>query len=177
LALLALHILGILILYDVIPEFDLVNHFLFGFLISESVSKGAHSVGLHEVLTKKLHKHEWFRKSVRRVDLLIRFSGFFLIGALLWESAEFLFGPLIGYPADPFFTLPINMHKVDGAMDVTIGSIGTAWAWHKHKKCARALQLGQNCVNFPQKKCGIYRKEHACMQKLRASDDRTNRRG
>jgi hypothetical protein len=133
LTLLALHILGILILYDVIPEFDLVNHFLFGFLISESVSKGAHSVGLHKVLTKKLHKHEWFRKSVRRVDFLIRFSGFFLIGALLWESAEFLIGPLIGYPADPFFTLPINMHNIDGAMDVTIGSIGTALAWHKDK--------------------------------------------
>jgi len=52
LTLLALHILGILILYDVMPEFDLVNHFLFGFLISESVSKGAHSVGLHKVLTQ-----------------------------------------------------------------------------------------------------------------------------
>jgi len=67
------------------------------------------------------------------VDLLIRLSGFFLIGALLWESAEFLIGPLIGYPADPFFTLSINMHNIDGAMDVIIGSIGTTLAWCKDK--------------------------------------------
>jgi hypothetical protein len=133
LALLSLHILGILVLYDVIPEFDLVSHFLFGLLISESVSRGAHSIGLNEVLAKKLHKYQWFRKSLRRVDLLIRLSGFFLIGALLWESAEFLIGPLIGHPADPFFTLPINMHNIDGAMDVIIGSIGTTLAWYKYK--------------------------------------------
>jgi len=44
-----------------------------------------------------------------------------------------LIGPLIGHPADPFFTLPINMHNIDGAMDVIIGSIGTTLAWYKYK--------------------------------------------
>ena len=150
LTLLTLHVLDVLVLHHVIPEFDLVTHFLFGFAISESVSKGAHSVGLHEVLTKRLHKHERFRRSLRRVDLLIRFSGFFLIGALLWESAEFLIGPLIGYPPDPFFALPINMRNIDGAVDVAMGTIGTTLAWYKEKNwnsalCARSITMQGVC--------------------------------
>jgi len=127
--LLALHLVGIFVLYEIIPEFDSVIHFLFGFVLSEYVSKGAHSIALHEFLTNKLYKHKIVTKNPRRIDLLIRLLGFFLIGGLLWESAEFFIGPLVWRPADPFFTLPINLHNIDGAMDVTIGAIGTTVAW------------------------------------------------
>lgn len=59
LLLLGLHLAGFLFLYRVIPEFDLVPHFLFGFMLSESTSRGAHSAGLHKFLAEKLHKSEW----------------------------------------------------------------------------------------------------------------------
>jgi len=130
LLLLISHLIGIIILYDIVPEFDVATHFLFGFVISKYVSRGAHSIDLHDFLTDKLHEHEWFMRSSRRVDLLIRFSGFLLIGGLLWESAEFFIGPLIWIPSDPFFTLPISLHNIDGAVDVTMGAVGTIVAWY-----------------------------------------------
>lgn len=43
LLLLTLHLIGMIILYDIVPEFDLVTHFLFGFVISEYTSRGAYS--------------------------------------------------------------------------------------------------------------------------------------
>ena len=47
LLLLTLHLIGMIILYDIVSEFDLVTHFLFGFVISEYTSKAAYSIGLH----------------------------------------------------------------------------------------------------------------------------------
>ena len=126
-----LHLIGMIILYDIVPEFDLVTHFLFGFVISKYTSRGAYSIGLHDSLTEKLRKHKRFTRSSRHVDLLIRLSGFLLIGGLMWESAEFFIGPLIWRPPDPFFTLPINLHNIDGAKDVTIGAVGSIVAWYK----------------------------------------------
>jgi len=126
-----LHLIGMIILYDIAPEFDLVTHFLFGFVISEYTSRGAHSIGLHDFLTRKLRIHKQFTRSSRRIDLLIRLSGFLLIGGLMWESAEFFIGPLVWRPADPFFTLPINLHNIDGATDVTIGAVGSIVAWYE----------------------------------------------
>jgi len=125
-----LHLIGMIILYDIVLEFDLVTHFLFGFVISEYTSRGAYSIGLHDFLTEKLRKHKEFTRSSRRIDLLIRLSGFLLIGGLMWESAEFFIGPLIGRPADPFFTLPIDLHNIDGVMDVTMGAVGSIVAWY-----------------------------------------------
>jgi len=126
-----LHLIGMIILYDIVPEFDLVTHFLFGFVISKYTSRGAYSIGLHDFLTEKLRKHKRFTRSSRRIDLLIRISGFLLIGGLMWESAEFFIGPLIWRPPDPFFTLPINLHNVDGAIDVTMGAVGSIVAWYE----------------------------------------------
>jgi hypothetical protein len=134
LLLLALHITGMLVLYRIFREFDIVTHSLFGFTISECVSKGARDTGLHETLTDKLHGNKWFTTSPHRVDLLIRVLGFLLIGGLFWESAEFFLGPLFGRPPDPFFTLPINLRNIDGLMDVTVGMLGTLVAWYKWRR-------------------------------------------
>jgi len=131
--LLALHLLGSFLIYELIPEFDIVTHFFFGYMLSEYASKSADSIGLHEFLTEKLHRYRWLTKTSRRIDLLIRFAAFFLIGGLFWESAELLGSPLIGRSADPFFISPITLHNIDGALDVTIGAIGTAVAGIKNK--------------------------------------------
>jgi len=131
LLLLILHLLGSFFIYELIPEFDIVTHFLFGYMLSEYASKGASSISLHEILTKKLHRYRWFTKTPRRIDLLIRLSGFLLIGGLFWELAELLGSPLIGRAADPFFTFPVTLHNIDGALDVTIGAIGTTIAGMK----------------------------------------------
>jgi len=125
LLLLTLHIMGILVLYRIFTEFDIVTHFLFGFIVSECVSKSSRSTGLHENLADKLHGNKLFTTSPHHVDLLIRVLGFFLIGGLFWESAEFFLGPLFRRPPDPFFTLPINLRNIDGLIDVTIGMLGT----------------------------------------------------
>jgi len=131
LLLLTLHLIGMIILYGAVPEFDLVTHFLFGFILSEYTSRGAYSIGLHNFLTEKLRKRKQFMRSSRRIDLSIRLSGFLLIGGLMWESAELFIGPLIGRPADPFFTLPINLHNIDGTIDITMGAVGSIAAWYK----------------------------------------------
>ncbi|MFQ6081625.1 MAG: hypothetical protein ACE5OW_08165 [Candidatus Bathyarchaeia archaeon] len=134
LLLLALHITGTLVLYRIFREFDVVTHFLFGFVISEYVSKGARNTGLYEILADKLHGNKWFTTSPHHVDLLIRVLGFSLIGGLFWESAEFFLGPPFGWPPDPFFTLPINLRNIDGLIDVTVGMVGTLVAWYRWRR-------------------------------------------
>lgn len=134
LLLLVLHITGMLVLYRIFADFDIVTHFLFGFVISEYVSKGACNIGLHETLADKLHGNKWFTTSPHHVDLLIRVLGFLLIGGLFWESAEFFLGPFFRRPPDPFFTLPINPHNIDGLIDVTVGMLGTLVAWYKWRR-------------------------------------------
>lgn len=134
LLLLILHLLGLVHLYKIVPEYDFVTHFLFGFTISACVSKAAISIALHESLAKKLNGHGWATNNPRRLDFIIRLFGFFLIGGLLWESAELVFSPLVWRSADPFFTLPITMYNIDGALDVTIGAIGAMLAWCIERK-------------------------------------------
>lgn len=134
LLLLALHITGMLFLYRIFTEFDIATHFLFGFVISEYVSKGARDIGLHETLADKLYGNRWFTTSLHHVDLLIRVLGFFLIGGFFWESAEFFLGPFFGRPPDHFFTLPVNPHNIDGFIDVTVGMLGTLVAWYKWRR-------------------------------------------
>ena len=134
LLLLALHTTGMLVLYRIFPEFDIVTHFLFGFLISEYVSEGARNIGLHDTLTDKFDGNNWFTTNPHRVDLLIRVLAFFLIGGFFWESAEFFLGPLVRHPPDPFFTLPINPRNIDGLIDVTVGILGTVVAWYNWRR-------------------------------------------
>ena len=46
LLLLALHTAGALIFYELIPEFDIINHFWFGYVLSEYSSKDANFLSL-----------------------------------------------------------------------------------------------------------------------------------
>ncbi len=125
--LLALVFLDFLFLHPIIPELDILEHFLFGFVLSEFVSKIAILVALDELLSRK------FGQKKRRVDLLIRLLGFLLIGGLLWESSERFVFPLFGYTPDPFFSFPITLTNIDGMIDVTVGALGCFAAWYLAK--------------------------------------------
>jgi len=135
--LLALHVVGILFLYDLIYEFDIVPHFWFGYVLSEYSSKGANSVNLQVRLTEESQKHGWATVTPRQVDFLVRLIGFLLVGGLFWEWAELTFSPLIGIVPDSFFAFPITMQNIDGAVDVAVGIIGATLAFLiKHKRTA-----------------------------------------
>lgn len=128
LLLLAVDLLDILFLHSIVPELDILEHFLFGFALSELASKTANSIALDELLTKKLRQ-----KDSRRADLLIRLMGFFLIGGLLWEASESFVFPLFGYAPDPFFSFPITLGNIDGMIDVVVGVVGCFVAWYLAK--------------------------------------------
>ena len=89
--LLAVVILDFLFLHLIIPELDTLEHFLFGFVLSEFANNTASSLALEELLTRKLGQ-----KDSQRVNLLIRLLGFLFIGGLLWEASERFFFPLLG---------------------------------------------------------------------------------
>ena len=125
--LLAVLFLDFLFLRSFFSELDILEHFLFGFVISESASKSANAVGLDKHLIKRLNK------SVHHADLLIRLFGFLLIGGLLWESCERFLFPMFGVPYNPFFTLPITLYNIDGAIDVAVGTLGCMTTWYTAK--------------------------------------------
>jgi len=120
-------------LHPIVSELDILEHFLFGFVLSELVSKTANSMALDKVLSRKFGQ-----KDLRRVDLLIRLLGVLLIGGMLWELSERLVFPLFGYTPDPFFSLPITLTNIDGTIDVTVGAAGGFVAWYLAK--LRALK-------------------------------------
>lgn len=127
-SLLALVFLDFLFLHPIIPELDIPEHFLFGFVLSEFVSKTANSMALDELLTRKLGQRD-----SRRVDLLLRLLGFLLIGGVLWELSERFVFPLFGSTPDPFFSFPITLTNVDGTIDVMVGAVGCVVAWYLKK--------------------------------------------
>lgn len=112
-------------LHPIVSELDTLSHFLFGFVLSELVSKTATSMTLDELLSKKLGL-----KDPRRVDLLIRLLGFLLIGGVLWELSEQFVFPMFGSKPDKFFSLPITLKNIDGTIDVTVGVAGCVIAWY-----------------------------------------------
>ena len=115
-------------LHPIMPEIDTLEHFLFGFVLSDFASKTANLMALDKWLTRKLGQ-----KDSRRVDLLIRLLGFLLIGGLLWESSERFIFPLFGSTPDPFFSFPITLTNIDGMIDVTVGVVGCFVAWYLAK--------------------------------------------
>jgi len=115
-------------LHPIASELDILEHFLFGFVLSELASKTANSIGLVELLGKRFGQ-----KDSRRADLLIRLLGFFLIGGLLWELSERFVFPLLSRSPDPFFTFPITLTNIDGTIDVTVGAVGCFVAWYLAK--------------------------------------------
>jgi len=126
--LLAIVFLDFLFLYPLFSELDILEHFLFGFVLSESASKSMRAIGLDERLLRRLNKG-----SVNHVDLLIRLVGFLLIGGLLWESFERFLFPMFGVKYNPFFALPITLYNIDGAIDVAVGTLGCITAWYTVK--------------------------------------------
>jgi len=129
LLLVGLHAAGILLLYRLVSEFDMIPHFWFGYVLSEYSSTGANSMKLQQRLTQKLRKAGWLTADLRTTDIIIRFGGFLLIGGLIWESLELFFNPLVGVPADSFFAFPITLSTIDGFLDVTIGLVGATLAF------------------------------------------------
>jgi len=116
-------------LHPILSELDILEHFLFGFVLSDFASVTANSMGVAELLGKKFG-----HKDSRRVDLLIRLLGFLVIGGILWELSELLIFPLFGSGGpDPFFSFPITLRNIDGTIDVTVGAIGCFLAWHLAK--------------------------------------------
>jgi len=124
LLLLAVLFLDFLLLHQIVPELDTLEHFLFGFVLSEFTSKTANSTALEKSLTRRLR---W--RDSRRVDLLIRLLGFLLIGGLVWEASELFLFPLFGSTPDPFFAFPITLANIDGTIDVGVGVLGCILAW------------------------------------------------
>jgi hypothetical protein len=127
--LLAVDFLDIVFLHPIVPELDILEHFLFGFVLSDIASKTANSMALNESLNRKLGL-----KDPRRVDWLIRLLGFFLIGVLLWEASEMFVFPLFGYVPDPFFSYPITLTNIDGMIDVMVGTVGCLVAGYLAKR-------------------------------------------
>jgi len=115
-------------LHPMVSELDILEHFLFGFVLSELVSKTATSMDLDELLGRKFGQ-----KDSRQVDLMIRLSGFLLIGGVLWELSELFIFPLFGPKPDPFFSFPITLTNIDGTIDVTVGAVGCVVAWYLAK--------------------------------------------
>jgi len=129
LLLLALHVSGVLLLYKVVTEFDIIPHFWFGYVLSEYSSKAAHSVNLQPQLAVKLHRHCCTNVSARQTDFLLRLAGFLLVGGLFWEGAELVFSSYLGIQPDSFFAYPITLRNIDGAMDVLVGISGAVLAF------------------------------------------------
>jgi hypothetical protein len=116
-------------IHPVISELDTLEHFVFGFLLSDFASKTVNFTRVHEMLNDKFGQ----RKSRKR-DLLIRLGGFLVIGGLLWELSEIFIFPLFGGPSpDSFFSFPITLKNIDGTIDVTVGIIGCLIAWYLAK--------------------------------------------
>ena len=105
-------------------ELDIVEHFLFGFMLSETSSRISKVRALRKLVARP----------TLRLDLLVRLSGFLIIGGLLWESMEYSLFPNFGFTTHPFFTFPITPDNVDGAVDISVGIFGCLSAWYLAKK-------------------------------------------
>ncbi len=111
-------------LHPIVSELDILEHFLFGFVLSDFSSTTANSMGLAGLLNRKFAQN-----NSRRIDLMIRLLGFLLIGGVLWELSELFVFPMFGFKPQPFFSFPITLANIDGTIDVTVGAIGCFLAW------------------------------------------------
>lgn len=112
-------------LRPIFSQLDILEHFLFGFIISEAISRVVTSVGIGKWVIKDVDN-----ESVPQMDLFIRLLGFLIIGGLIWESLEYFLFPVFGVSSNPFFALPITLHNIDGTVDVTVGILGCILAWY-----------------------------------------------
>jgi hypothetical protein len=110
---------------SIFSELDILEHFIFGFIISEAASRIAISVGIAEWMRNRQSK-----KNIRTLDLSVRLVAFLVLGGLLWESLECFLLPAVGWQCNPFFASPITLHNVDGTIDVAVGILGCILAWY-----------------------------------------------
>ena len=115
-------------LQPIFTELDILEHFLFGFIISEVTHRITASTGIEKWLTKGSSK-----ENVPRLDLFVRLLGFLIVGGLLWESLEYFLFPMFGVRSTPFFTFPITLRNIDGTIDVIVGILGCILAWYTEK--------------------------------------------
>ena len=132
--LLTLHAAGVLLFYRLIPEFDNLPHLWFGVTLSEYSSKAADSMQLQLRLVERSSKRGWAKTTYNQADYLIRVCGFLLIGGLLWEWLEIAYSPLLHIRPDSFFSFPITLRNIDGALDVTVGLLGATLAFFVSKR-------------------------------------------
>jgi hypothetical protein len=109
----------------IFSELDILEHFIFGFIISEATSRIAISAGIAEWIRKRQGK-----RNVRELGLSVRLVGFLVLGGLLWESLECFLLPAFGWQCNPFFASPITLDNIDGAIDVAVGILGCILAWY-----------------------------------------------
>lgn len=129
LILLTVHALGVMLLYNALPEYDNIVHFWFGFFLSECSSKAASAVHLQSRLAARIQRRGWASISLYRADLLLRLIGFLLVGGLFWEWAELTFSRYFHIRPDSFFAFPITLRNIDGALDVSVGILGAVVAF------------------------------------------------
>jgi hypothetical protein len=113
----------------IFAELDILEHFLFGFIISEAAGRFVPKAGIEKWLIRKISK-----KKLRQLDLFFRLLGFLIIGGLLWESLEYFLFPVFGVQCNPFLAFPITLHNIDGTIDVAAGILGCMLAWHTAKR-------------------------------------------
>lgn len=107
-------------------EIDILEHFLFGFVLSQLTSNFVRVTGLDRRLIKWSNE----RISVSQADLFVRLLGFLFIGGVLWEGSERFLFPAFGVPYNPFFTFPVTLYNIDGALDVSVGILGSIVSWY-----------------------------------------------
>lgn len=129
LILLALHIMGIVLLYDAVPEFDIVPHFWFGYVLSEYSSKAANSMNLQSRLAATTLRQGRTILGVIEADFILRLLGFLLVGGLFWEWAELTFSHYFHRRPDSFFAFPVTLRNIDGFIDVSVGVVGAVIAF------------------------------------------------
>ena len=105
-------------------ELDILEHFLFGFVISEVTNRLTKLTGWDRRLFKVMKL-----SNTHREDFLVRLLGFLVLGVLVWEGLEWAVFPNFGVPYNPFFSFPLTLHNIDGMLDVAVGILGCAVAW------------------------------------------------
>lgn len=91
----------------VFSEVDTLQHFLFGFVLSDIANRFSNIVGIQKPLERKLQYDS------SRANLLVRLPGFLIIEGVFWESTELLVFPHFGTKPDSFFSFPITLENVD----------------------------------------------------------------
>jgi hypothetical protein len=132
-------------LQTISSELDILEHFLFGFVLSQLTSNFVRITGLDRRLIRWSNE----RISASQGDLFLRLLGFLFIGGVLWEGSERFLLPTFGVPYNPFFTFPVTLHNIDGVLDVSVGILGSIVSWYTTKQQLVRKPIGTQGCLFP----------------------------